>query len=152
MRESKNHNIDGYTYAVQQLGAKKGRLVLARVIRIVSGAAESDDPVAKLGASLSDAEVDYLCDTFAATTQVSKEGDPNKAWVLADVFDDHFAGRYGAMVKWLWAALETNYSSFLSDVGLSPEALKSAMTNAKNSILQSPTPPSGGSSLLESGV
>lgn len=156
MRESRPHTIDGFTYTIQQLGAKQGRIVLARVLRVVAGAAaaaqDQSDPleaagaaVGKLAESLTDAEIDYLCDTFAKTTLVGPEG-TDKAVPLADKFDDHFAGRYGAMIKWLWAALETNYSSFLSDLGLDVGALVAGAKTAMVGTLQSQTPRSGASS------
>lgn len=147
MRESKIHTIDSYVYTVQQLGAKQGRIVLARMLRVIGPAAEAQDSVAKLAASLTDDEVNYLCDTFSKATQVSKSEDLSRSVALSDVFDDHFAGRYGAMVKWLWAALDTNYASFLGDLGLAGalDAAKAAMT-PKPSILSSPTTPSGVSS------
>jgi hypothetical protein len=147
MRESKTHAIDGYDYNITQLGAKQGRLVLARVVRIAAAAAEATDPVGKLASALTDAEVDYLCDTFSKTTQVGKD---NKYLLLSDCFDDHFAGRYGAMVKWLWAALETNYSSFLADVGLSTESLTAAAKTAMSSTRTSPTSQSGALSSMAS--
>lgn len=150
MRETKCHTIDGFTYTIQQLGAKQGRIVLARVIRIVAGAAESADPIAKLASTLTDAEVDYLCDTFAKTTQFGLEG-TDKIFLLGDKFDDHFAGRYGAMVKWLWAALETNFSSFLADAGLDAEALTQRAKTAMSSTQASPTGPSGVSSMRSLG-
>ena len=65
------------------------------------------------------------------------------------VEDEHFAGQYGAMMKWLWAALETNYASFLSDMGLDAETLaklKAGATTAMGLSKASPTPPSGASS------
>ena len=154
MRETREHTIDGQIYSITQLGAKQGRLVLARVLRIVAGAAGAaqsvEDPVeaaaaaaAKLASALTDDEVNYLCDVFSKATQVTEGA---KGWALSDIFDDHFAGRYGAMLQWLWAALETNYSSFLSDVGLNVPALANAAKKAMTSTPQSPTPPSGASS------
>ena len=164
MRESKQHNINGFTYTISQLGAKEGRRVLARILRSVAGAAtaagelakEGGDAteaalsgVAKLVENLSDADVDYLCDTFAATTTVGPEG-KDVALQLKDCFNEHFAGRYGDMVKWLWASLETNYGSFLGGLGLDVGALvgkaKTALTATKSSTPVSPTAPSGSSS------
>lgn len=157
MRETRPHVIDGFTYSIQQLGAKEGRIVLARILRIVGGAiaagaaggeGESNvtAAVGKLVESLPDAEVNFLCDTFAKGTQVSAEDTPDKVVLMKDVFDDHFAGRYGAMVKWLMAALETNFGSFLDGLGLDVEALKEKAKAAMSGSPASPTPPSGASS------
>lgn len=160
MREAKTHTVGDFNYTITQLGAKSGRLVLARVMRAVAGAAGKAASAAggdgaeaalvgitKLVESLGDADVEYLCDVFAKTTMVARSETPDKQVLLADQFDDHFAGRYGAMVKWLWAALDTNYASFLGDLGLAGalDAAKAAMT-PKPSILSSPTTPSGVSS------
>ena len=151
MLETKQHPIDGFVYVITQLGAKKGRTVLAHVMRVVAGAAEAEAPVARIAAGLTDAEVDYLCDTFAAVTMVAKAETPDAQVKLSDVFDMHFANRYGPMLKWLWAALETNYSSFLSDMGLNAEALAGVAKTAKEAMSgaltpASPTPRSGASS------
>jgi hypothetical protein len=163
MREIRNHEIDGWTYVIQQLGAKQGRIVLARVLRVVAGAAgaasaaegEEDGGAAlaaigKLSESLSDSEIDFLCDTFAKTTRIARDG---KEILLSDGsnFDDHFAGRYGAMMKWLWAALETNFSSFLTDMGLDVGALAETVKTAMKTATSSPTAPSGASSSPASG-
>src|SRR5271166_4856208 len=130
MRESRQHTIGDFTYTIQQLGAKEGRIVLARVLRVVAGAASAaqatDDPleaagagIAKLVEGLSDAEITYLCDAFSRTTMFGRTGTTDGLRLSDGVnFDEHFAGQYGAMMKWLWAALETNYASFLSDMGL----------------------------------
>jgi hypothetical protein len=160
MRESKLSVIDGYNYTIQQLGAKQGRLVLARVMRAVAGAAgEAADAaadgggaeaalagIAKLVENLSDADVDFFCETFAATTLVANSATPDKQIPLKDCFDDNFAGRYGAMVKWLWAALETNYGSFLGGLGLDTGALVARANAAMTSSPAAPTAPSGASS------
>jgi hypothetical protein len=171
MREAKTHSIDGFNYTITQLGAKAGRLVLARVMRSVAGAAgkaagvATDEGgaeaalvgIAKLVESLSDEDVTYFCDVFAKTTMVAREETPDKQVVLGDAFDDHFAGRYGAMSKWLWAALETNFASFLSSLGLDVGALADKVRTAtgtptKSSTAQSPTALSGGSSSPASAV
>lgn len=160
MRDTRKHTINGVNYEIQQLGAKEGRRVLARIMRAVAGAAGAaqgqKDPLeaaaagaSKLAEALTDEEIDFLCDTFAKCTQF--EPAPGKLLLLADQFDDHFAGRYGAMVKWLWAAMETNYSSFLSDLGLNAlaDGVRGAMTGLTKA---SPTPLSGDSSSPASGA
>lgn len=159
MRQSKAHTIDGFTYTIAQLGAKDGRKVLARVLRAVAGAAgdaaglatgvDATEAalagVAKLIENLSDADVDYLCDSFAPTTLFGPEG-KDVQLQLKDNFDDHFAGRYGALVKWLWAALETNYASFFASLGLEGIVAQAKALTMKTSTPSAPTAPSGASS------
>lgn len=130
MRETVSKSIDGFEYQIQQLGAKQGKTVMARMLRVFAPAAEASDPIAKLAAALTDAELDFLCDTFAKVTQFSAADKPQAVLRLSDFFDDHFAGRYGAMVKWLWACVEVNYGTFLADVGLGPNDLANLMGRA----------------------
>lgn len=143
--ETKSHTINGFTYDIAQLGAKQGRIVLARVLRIVGVAAEAADPVAKLASALTDAEIEFLCDTFAKTTMFGQADTGNRV-PLKDQFDLHFAGRYGDMIQWLWAALMVNYESFFSELGLSADKLQAAAKNVMAGNLANPTPPSGASS------
>ena|ERR1700682_1471034 len=134
MRETVNKPIDGFEYQIQQLGAKQGKTVMARMLRIFAPAAEASDPVARMAAALTDAELDFLCDTFAKSTQFSAAAKPEAVLRLSDFFDDHFAGRYGAMVKWLWACVEVNYGTFLADVGIGPDTIQNLMSGAKMSM------------------
>lgn len=160
MRESRTHLINGFSYTIQQLGAKDGRRVLARLLRSVAGAAgEASDLVkegsngaeaalagiAKLVENLSDADVDYLCDTFAPTTLYGPEG-KDVQLQLKDSFNDHFAGKYGDMVRWLWAALETNYASFFDGLGLDVGAWVEKAKNAMSPTTPKPSTEASGSS------
>ena len=144
MRESKVHNINGTNYTIQMLGAKVGKSLLARMLRMFGPAIEAEDTMTRLCAALTDTDLDFLCDTFAATTMV--ELGPDRLVPLKGVFEDHFAGKYGDMVKWLWASVETNYGTFLADVGLSPDKLQAAMAQAMMGATQAPITPSGASS------
>ncbi len=152
-REVKEHNIDGFTYQIAQLGAKQGKKVLAHLMRVIGPAFEASDPVAKFAATFSDDEFDFLCDTFAKTTQFYADEDPAKVFDLASKFDDHFTARYGSLLKWLWACVDSNYSAFLSELGLTPEVrdqlLTAARTEMTSSMSKAPTPigPSGAASL-----
>src|SRR5256885_17059223 len=98
MREVQSHTIDSQTYKIQQLGAKQGRLVLGRLLRLAGPAAEADDPIARLLSGLTDAEIEFLCDTFAKVTRVvgTNANGQETELELTGIFDDHFAGRYGA--------------------------------------------------------
>lgn len=154
MREVREHVIDGFTYKVEKLGAKVGKRVLARMIRIVGPAIEAENTLEKLCSSLTDEHLDFLCDTLAAATRFSPEDNPkNVEWLLKDQFDDHFSGRYGAMMKWLKASVETNYVNFFEELGLTPALLEALMKSA-NPLMStpptSPTSPSGASSVRAS--
>ena len=98
MRETQTKLIDGVPYTVRQLGALTGRKVLAR------------GPSLR---NLDDATMDYICDAFAQSTTIPLAIEATKASSVAiklsDVFDDHFAGRYGAMMSWLAFCMELNF-------------------------------------------
>lgn len=54
-----------------------------------------------------------LAGLFAKHSKVSKEG----AWLpldVVDIFDQHFAGRYAHMTRWLIEHLKLNFSDFLA--------------------------------------
>lgn len=128
MLETKTRQIGEYKYRCTQLGALKGRKVLVRLLKTVGPALDgvSEGSVGsllgKLASSLDEDTVDYLCDTMAARTEV--ELPSGKSVDLAGIFELHFAGKYGEMVKWLAFAVEVNFSSFFSDLakGVKPEA------------------------------
>lgn len=152
-RDTKQHIINGFKYDITQLGAKAGRTVLARVLRVVAAASEGngEEAFAKFANAMTDEQLDYLCETFAKTTMVGPEGQ-DRMVPLSDCFDNHFAGKYGDMLKWLWAAMETNYASFLSEMGLDAEALKAKAAEMMiGGSPASPTPQSGTSSSSKSG-
>lgn len=152
MRKVETRTIGNAIFKIQQLGAKEGRLVLARILRAVGPAIEDADHIlSKLAASLADAEVTYLCDTFAKTTMVAMSDTPDREVPLTGVFDDIFAGNYGDMLKWLWECLQVNFGSFLADLGLDANTLTQAMQSGKSLIPTSPTMPFGGSSLKVGG-
>ena len=61
--------------------------------------------------ALSEADLGYFCEKFGSCSFVHLED--GKLPRLDKVFDDHFAGRTGAMVKWLVFAVEVNFADFL---------------------------------------
>lgn len=77
---------------------------------------------------LSDEDLDYFCDAFAKSTQLQAT---NTYVGLDTTFDEHFAGKYGAMFRWLWACLKLNYNGFLAEFGISAEALESLLESIK---------------------
>jgi tail assembly chaperone len=148
MREVQNHTVDNQTYRIQQLGAKQGRLVLGRLLRLAGPAAEADDPITKLLGALSDSEIDFLCDTFAKTTRVAgtNANGQEVELELSGIFDDHFAGRYGAMIKWLWACLQCNFGSFIEGLGISADKLQALAMAKSAKSMSGPTVVFGGPS------
>ena len=149
MRVSSSRAIGDITYTVTQLGAKQGRLVLARIARIVGAAAESATPMAAFTQALSDDDFVFLCDTFAAMTTYHTSTEPSKEPALAPVFDLHFAGKYAEMLQWLWFCVEVNFASFFDESNL--RALQ-AMVVSQSTSPKAPTGPSGVSSVLAGGA
>jgi hypothetical protein len=147
MREVQTQEIDQTKYLITQLGAKQGKTVLARLLRIIGPAIEANDneQIGKLMSGLTDAEIDFMCDTFARVTRVATTNAKGQdvEMVLSDIFDDHFAGKYDSMLKWLWACLNVNYATFIK--GLNIDAAK-AKALAMQAAGMGPTVPSGASS------
>jgi hypothetical protein len=137
--ETDDFTIGEDTYRVSQLGAKRGRKALVRLVKAagpVLGAAAAhagdlgeikglgDIKVELIGRAiseftnqLSEADVDHFCDLFAPLTLV-KVPDTDDDWVPLDKsFDQHFAGRYGQMLEWLWTCIRFNFLGFTSALG-----------------------------------
>ena len=148
--------INGFIYKIEKLGAKKGRTIMAGLIRAVGPAFdEGKDHLAMICAGLTDTQLETLCDTFAEKTRFSPDGNPNAEFFLKTEFDRHFSGRYGSMVLWLKAALEANYGNFLGELGVDQERLKELfdllMKPATPAETTAPTGASGAASLRASG-
>jgi hypothetical protein len=128
MRKSVTKDIDGITFTIQQLGAKDGRRVLTRITKVV-GSGFAGDSFAAAVQALTDADVDFLCDTFAANTTYSEDGGQH-TYELAKLFDEIFADKYGTMLRWLWACLEVSFGSFLGELGITPGVVSELKTKA----------------------
>lgn len=127
--ETKSKQIGKHTYYVEQFGAKQGGRVLVRVAKMlgtaIGGAVEAGERLdaAVIGKTLSgftehltEADYDYLCDSFSPKTRVSGGDYGEKKPKLADYFDSHFAGEFWEMGQWLAFCFEVNYGSFLAVV------------------------------------
>ena len=131
MRKNVTREIRGFSYVVMQLGAGKGREVMLRLAKVTGpaiGAILAAVPggklqnildadvtalgpaVGKIFESLSAQDLAFFCQTFGETTLVYLE--ENKHPRVIDVFDEHFAGNYLAMLQWLAFAVEVNFSDF----------------------------------------
>lgn len=134
LTDVKTHEINGTTYIIQPLLPKVGRKVLMRLVRILGPAFEAiekGDPIATLMKALSDEEVDFLTDAFVDTTRIQKGGGEVP---LKGQFDNHFAANYGEMLLWLWACIQTNFSSFLEGLGVTPQVLSSLKTGVQKEL------------------
>ena len=132
MQQSKTVTIGSDTYTITQLGAKKGRAVAVRLAKLLAPMAEGEDRgLSAALQNLSDADLEYVCDAFAALTSVKMErGSPQ----LDAIFDMHFAGKYGAMVNWLVECVKFNFADFLDELSVKLPSLKNDGTD--------PNPPS----------
>jgi len=131
MRETKEKQIGdrGYVYHVTQFGAKEGGRVLVRLGKMIGSAAGeaikrggSDFDMATVGGmianlaeTVSEADFDFLCDTFAKASAVSGGEFRSPVSLTAEgVFDLHFAGAYPELGQWLLFAIEVNFGGFLA--------------------------------------
>jgi hypothetical protein len=130
MLRTEDETIDGHTYRVTMLPVSKGRRLLAELFK-VAGPALGDLASAAAGAKgvsevkveslagalrqladrLEPAFLDRLCEELAASTQLVLDGGA-RAVPLKQEMEFHFAGRYGAMFKWIAFALKVNYADF----------------------------------------
>lgn len=146
--------IAGTVYKIEKLGAKKGKAIMMTLLRVVGPALEGENKIAKFCELATDAQLDNLCDTFAAVTRISPEANPEVELALKDVFDKHFAGHYGTMILWLKACLDGNFGSFLGELGVDASdlmgMLSTLMKPESAATPTVPTAPSGASSLRAS--
>lgn len=136
--EAREREIGGRQYKVEQLPLKPARAALVRLTRILgqpmsalleaSGAKSLGDvDVAIVGkavqlftSTLEDSDLDFLTETFAASSFVALESrsDGSPAWVpLKPALDVVFRGRLTDLFTWLWFAIETNYADFFTAAG-----------------------------------
>jgi hypothetical protein len=139
--QSETHTIEGVTYKVTQLPFKRGQRLLVRLFKTlgpalaaaiaaaprIKGRKLGEMPVAEvlpgisqalllLSDKLSEQDMEYVTDTLAELTEFSRDG---KTWLpLSQELEFHFAGRYGAFLKWLGFALRVNYLGFSNGLGL----------------------------------
>lgn len=144
--KAETRRIGPYEYKVTQMGAIKGRAVSLRLIKcflpfftevmqgepvkgkskkkIVEEAKEGKIDLKNLewlGSALSKLELNeddltYLCDAFSPLTFVMLPDGRNPR--LDHIFDEHFAGHYVDLVKWLIFCVQVNFADF-TDAALS---------------------------------
>ena len=163
MIETVAKEIDGQTYHLHQLGAKDGRHMLVRLTKVLGpslgrlaeislpekgerlppgGRKSLGEAVAgalfELSATITEADLDWICQTFGGRTEVDLEGGKR---ILLDLEAQelHFAGRFGTMIRWLGACLEVNFRDFFDmsasaarTAGLSTGSLERAAPGSKS--------------------
>ncbi len=161
MISTRERKIGAHTYRVSQLGAKAGRSMLLRLIKMVgAGAAAgisglgygaaasveeliargSGDAIGELLKRLEETEVNAILDELAKHTEVIV--DDKHAPVLFEIFDMHFAGAYDEMIAWARFALEVNFASFFAGSSGFGSAIKNLLAKAK-SLSTSPSTSTG---------
>lgn len=126
--DCKTKTIDGTKYGVYMLPPKLARKMLVRIFQVLAPSAgelfgrESEQlskaigpTLATLADRLSDDDLDWMMGELAKVSTV--EMAPNKEPALGQIFDVHFMGRIGHMLKWFAFALEVQYSDFWSGSG-----------------------------------
>lgn len=113
------------TYEIEVLPTGLGRPLLVRITRelapilgaVAKGASESasaalGEALSHLG-SLSEETIAECERVFGAHSCVVESRDKKPR--VSAVFDDHFAGRYDALAKWIYACAEVNFGSFFAE-------------------------------------
>jgi hypothetical protein len=152
--EARDRRIGEHTYRVTQFGAKQGRGLLVRLLKLAGPslgatlsslaqgkhteveaalAAGLSQGIFELAERLNEAEVGAVLDDFAKQTVVVM-GDREPR--LSDMFDAHFAGRYDEMLLWARFCLEVNYASFFGGSSGGP----GLFGRIQNALSASPSP------------
>lgn len=141
----KRFSVGGFEYHAMMLGAAQGREVLLKLLNIVGEPlavlAAADDLDAESAARamvaalkvLDASTLAFLCKTFGDRCTYRN----GEAWpqLTEAVFDIHFAGRYGAMVQWLWECIAFNFTAdFLGDS--SPGSLGATLAKARERLAE----------------
>ncbi len=116
--EPKIKTIGGVDYEVMCLGARSGQESFLALMKAAVTGWQGSDTVADLIMSmvigLPDAQFVSMADKFASRTTVSLPNG-NKP-CLKDIYDLHFAGKYGDLTQWFMFCIEVNFGNFLGDV------------------------------------
>jgi len=131
MIQEKTFEINGQRYRIQQLGAREGRRVWLKLLKVLSGplkaASEAEGGVtemllvkalASLFDAVDDEMFDELCEVFGKKTQVYVKESDKWPELTGVVFDTHFARNYVAMMQWLGECVVFNFGSFLGEASI----------------------------------
>ena len=134
--EAKTKSIGASDYTVEPHGAIKGRALLLRLVKVVGPsltAVSQDsipDAIRSLLDGLTEEDLTFLCNEFAAKTMVTVDGGELQ---LSKIFDAHFIGSYVEMIQWLAWAIEVNFGSFFRGAGaLLSKGVASAVAKAES--------------------
>ncbi len=124
MRKQQSIAIEGFTYELSQMGAVEGRALVLLFLKLLGRFAPlfmsaqkglGADAIEAIGSAINtvDAkELEPLWDAFARHTQVRGK-DGKTRMNLHEVFDEHFAGEYFAMVRFFVESARLNFGDFL---------------------------------------
>ncbi len=169
----KSEPIDGFVYEVHQLPATKGEEIGAELVAMVvpmlgalagEGKGVKIDGVGDLdlealglkaaaevfATSITSPKLRNIRQLMAAHTEIYGEGFGDAGAPLSRNYDDHFAGRYDAMIEWFLFALEVNFRDFFGGLWGRLSArypLLQALPVALSSLPSTSTGESGASSL-----
>jgi hypothetical protein len=117
MRSPESRLINGVTYTMTPLGATQGLSVATKLARVLGGGAKTPEkPLVGILESLNEADLTFLCTTFAKLTTFNV-GD-GKEPLLSTFFDEHFSASYDTLLQWLVFCLEVNYKSLFLGLGI----------------------------------
>jgi hypothetical protein len=147
-KKEKSDPIGGFRYEVRQLPATEGLEImtdlsqqilpsLGEIFKKVSGIPgglkglsfetlvsthEGGDVLAAAAkymvANLSGEKVLKIVRAMVGCTEIYGPGFGDAGAPMSSHFDEHFAGRYGELVRWLAFALQVNYGNFLNGLEL----------------------------------
>lgn len=155
MIETRKTEIEGVTYIITLLGAKKARSGQIRLMRMLGpavarmiGSGADPDKLGDMNVSdllpalerlIQDAtenDLEWLCDTFAEMTTFNENG---LVGALGKEFDTHFSGHLMRMYKWLAFCIKENYADFFSAAGDMKRLADTARSAKATSSSESPT-------------
>ena len=158
-RDTVERQLGEHVYKVTLLGAKAGRAMSVRLLKLLGPALSSfleglavgkdGEQALALGAAeamralvkqLTAEDCASIMDELAKATVVVLDAEREPQ--LDRIFDDHFAGRYDQMLQWFAFALEVNFRSYFLD-WLSDRGLLDRVMRLIASASQSPTASTG---------
>lgn len=119
--EKHTRQIGQFTYETATLDAIKGRRAFVRLFNtignVLSGADSTLDVASNVMSKLTAADLDHFCDLFGAVTTVTGGDYGDKTPLLvAQTFQNHFAGNYLDMAEWLAFCIEVNFGNFFDGI------------------------------------
>jgi hypothetical protein len=124
--EVRSKEIEGFTYELTLFGAKQGQRVWLRLakclgpaaVEILSqGSAGVGPAVAAFLGGIGEDDLDFLTGQFAGSCKLvlimtTAAGPKPNPQPLSNLYDQHFARRYPALIAWFTWAVSENYASF----------------------------------------